>query len=189
MKRILKSLAAMVHRSSKRPVSPVRQARLQVEGLEERLALSTVPPFVRDTFYLTNSQTHAIDRLTILTESGGTTKDQFGKPVWNFTGTYTDTAHHFVDTVHGTIDGPDWWSGSGRVEALWAIAFSGSSSGFVRQGVSFYGQINSGYDAAAGSFTGWNWLDGGMSTTYLYGRVAVKGPWYGLSGYDMGLIY
>jgi hypothetical protein len=48
MKRFLKSVVSMIRGSGKRPVSRAPQARLQVEGLEERVALSTVTSGVVD---------------------------------------------------------------------------------------------------------------------------------------------
>jgi hypothetical protein len=44
MKRFLKNVVSMVRRSDKRRVFQVPQARPQVEGLEERLAMSTLSP-------------------------------------------------------------------------------------------------------------------------------------------------
>jgi hypothetical protein len=48
MKRFLKSVVSMIRGSGKRPVSRAPQARPQVEGLEERVALSTVTSGVVD---------------------------------------------------------------------------------------------------------------------------------------------
>jgi hypothetical protein len=48
MKRFLKSVVSMVRRSGKRPSPAAPQARPQVEGLEERVALSTMSSGVAD---------------------------------------------------------------------------------------------------------------------------------------------
>jgi hypothetical protein len=48
MKRFLKSVVSMIRGSGKRTVSRTPQARPQVEGLEERVALSTVASSVVD---------------------------------------------------------------------------------------------------------------------------------------------
>jgi hypothetical protein len=180
MKQILRSVAASLRRPGKGRASsaPFRQARPQVESLEDRLIPNAAPIFTGDTFYLSNHTSHP-DQLRVLWESPDS-----GLSTRQFQGVFVDNLRGMGEVVVGTITGTGAVTpGPGGVP-ISTITFRGSMfslSAYYQESVSFTGQVyGSGYNpnqcnlygnTIDGTVTEWG-VQGGywfMSTTFTQG--------------------
>jgi hypothetical protein len=180
MKRFLMNVAATLRRPGRRHApSPMnRQARPQVECLQERLLPSSAPIFTGDTFYVGN-HTAQPDRLIISWESPGA-----GLSTRYFTGLYLDDVRGLADWVGGSITATGAVTPGSYGVPISTITFSGTSVGGFStffESVSFTGQVyGSGYspnggcqfNSIDGTLSEWGWLgrSGFWSSSYVSGN-------------------
>jgi hypothetical protein len=131
--------------------------RLEVEGLEERAVLSTVPILTGDILTFGGNGAHSL-QITSETVTGYGTA--------TFTGYFQDQAHGVATNVQGYmwLKSPSIGGYSVRVSDFGMSYFGGTSNGFYSAGVSgwgdFYTSAVTSYAPAYQGSAGW-WYTGG----------------------------